>query len=255
MANYHPENYWSEVADRIQSREGNNVIAGDDEPYYRYKRERFLQMLNSLSLKGRSILEIGNGPGGNLKEVWKSKPAKLQGVDISAKMVEIARSHLPKEIEITKIDGTTLPFSDDTFNMVFSATVLQHNTDEEMLKKIMGEMARVSNEQVVFFERIESSIKGDELCMGRPVSYYQAFMESRGFYLEKAEFINIQISYLVCGAIRKLFNPRNRQEGEPLSKLSLFLQNITLPVTKILDKIFTSKRDLGKLVFRLKEAA
>ena len=42
---YHPEPYWSEVADRIAERGDKNVIAGDDEPYYRYKRAEFLEML------------------------------------------------------------------------------------------------------------------------------------------------------------------------------------------------------------------
>ena len=48
MANYNPETYWSEVAKRIKSRKGKNIIAGDDEPFYRYKRKKFLKMLNSL---------------------------------------------------------------------------------------------------------------------------------------------------------------------------------------------------------------
>ena len=45
MSEYHPEPYWSDVAKRIKARKGKNVIAGDDEPYYRYKRERFLDLL------------------------------------------------------------------------------------------------------------------------------------------------------------------------------------------------------------------
>lgn len=63
MDNYHPEPYWSEVAQKIKTREGVNVIAGDDEPYYRYKRKRFLKLLNSVDFAGKSVLEIGSGPG------------------------------------------------------------------------------------------------------------------------------------------------------------------------------------------------
>ena len=92
-------------------------------------------------------------------------------------------------------------------------------------------------------------IKGDELNLGRPVEYYQHIFEKYGFRLTKTEFINIQSSYLVSGAIRKLFNPSARQEGEQLTKFSVFLQKSTLPITKILDKIFKSKRDLGMLTF------
>jgi hypothetical protein len=102
---------------------------------------------------------------------------------------------------------------------------------------------------VVLFERIESRIKGDELCLGRPVAYYAGIMSEHGFRLRSTDFINIRVSYLVCGAIRKLFNPRSREEGEPLTKTAVFLQNLFLPLTKVLDKVFSSKTDVAKLVF------
>ncbi len=249
MSNYHPEPYWSEVAKRIGSRTGQNVIAGDDEPYYEYKRERFLEMLKTIDFSGKSVLEIGSGPGGNLKEIWKLKPARLVGVDISADMIELARQHVDSAIEIIKIDGTTLPFKDQEFDMVFTATVLQHNTDEEMLKKIVAELCRVSKRKVFLFERIENEIKGDELCYGRPVSYYENLCGQHGFKLVNEEFINIRTSYFVSGAIRKGLNPKDRVEGEPLTGFSVFMQNLTLPVTKQLDKILTSRKDLAKLEF------
>ena len=85
---YHPESYWSDVAKRIKSREGRNVVAGDDEPFYRYKRMRFLEMLKAVNFEGKSVLEIGNGPGGNLKEISQLKPARLVGADISAEMIK-----------------------------------------------------------------------------------------------------------------------------------------------------------------------
>lgn len=249
-SSYHPESYWTQVADRIDSRQGANVIAGDDEPFYRYKRQQFLKLLHALNYEGKVVLEIGHGPGGNLLEVWKHKPAELLGVDISSRMVEIARKNIPAAIQIQKVDGTTLPFPDHHIDLVFSATVLQHNTDDGMLREIMKEMARVSRDRVVLFERVEKKMKGDELCMGRPVSYYNSIMEKHGFQLASQSFINIRVSYLVCGVIRKLFNPSVRKEGEPLNAFSVFLQKATLPVTRILDKIFVSKTDLARLEYK-----
>ena len=249
MSNYHPEPYWSEVAKRIKSRQGQNVIAGDDEPYYIYKRQRFLEMLRTVDFSGRSVLEIGSGPGGNLNEVWKLSPAKLTGVDISNDMIELARQRVDPAIDIVKTNGTTLPFKDKTFDIVFTATVLQHNTDEEMLKKIVAEICRVSKERIYFFERIESEVKGDELCHGRPISYYADLCSQHGFNLTSEDFINIRTSYYVSGACRKLLNPKTRVEGEPLTPTSIMLQNLTLPITKQLDKIFTSRKDLAKLEF------
>ncbi|GLR17773.1 class I SAM-dependent methyltransferase [Portibacter lacus] len=247
---YNPETYWSEVGKRIQQRGDGNVVAGDDTPYYRYKRERFLEMLNSVNFRDKKVMEIGHGPGGNLAEVLKHNPSQLTGVDISDTMISLAKENLGTDkIEFYKTDGMTIGYPDQSQEVVFSATVLQHNSDEEMMKAMFREMLRVSSDQVIIFERIEKQLKGDDLCVGRPSSYYAAVAESEGFKLKEATFINIQASYLVCGAIRKLFNPGSRKEGEKLNGFSVFMQKATLPITKVLDKVFTAKRDLGKLVF------
>ncbi len=252
MSEYHPEPYWSEVAKRIKSRKGENVIAGDDEPFYRYKRKQFLQMLRADDFTGKSILEIGSGPGGNLKEIWTKEPSRLVGADISSEMINLSKSHLNSNIELVKIDGTSLPFQDQEFDYVFTATVLQHNTDEEMLKKIMAELCRVSKEKVFLFERIESKIKGDDLCYGRPVKYYEEICNKHGFKLISTDFINIRVSYFACGIIRKVFSPNTRKEGEPLTRIATFLQKIKLPFTIQLDKIFKSKKDVARLEFKRK---
>lgn len=246
---YHPEQYWSEVGELINQRDGTNVIAGDDEPYYHYKRVEFLKLLHSFDFKGKNVLEVGSGPGGNLLEVYKHQPAKVMGADISQTMVDLANKNTPDAIRIVKVDGTQLPFEDKSLDAVFTATVLQHNTDEQMLMALMHEIARISGDRVILFERIENTILGDDLCLGRPVNYYAQIMKSQGFELVKTDFINIRVSYYVCGAIRKLLNPKDRKEGEPLTPFSVSLQKFTLAITKVLDKIFTSKKDLAKLEF------
>ena len=253
MSQYHPEPYWSDVAKRIKARKGKNVIAGDDEPFYRYKRERFLALLNEVDFTGKSVLEIGSGPGGNLKALLSKSPKSLTGVDISPEMIELAKSNLPPEVSIIKVNGTELPFADQSFDYVFTATVLQHNTDENMLKQLMAELCRVAKEKVFLFERIEDTITGDELCYGRPVSYYEAICKQHGFVLASSKWINIRTSYYVSGAIRKGLNPKTRVEGEPLNGISNFLQNISLPLTRQLDKLFTSRKDVARLEFRRKE--
>ena len=247
---YHPEPYWSEVANRIKQRGGANVIAGDDEPYYRYKRQRFLAMLSSVEFSGQSVLEIGHGPGGNLHYINQQfNPSRLSGVDISQDMVDLATELLPATVDVRKIDGTTLPFTDGAFDLVFSATVLQHNTDEAMLGAIVAEMCRVASKRVVIFERIDDPIAGDELCLGRPVGYYADLFRKGGFTLKEVDYINIHASYLVSGAIRKGLNPASRQEGEPLNGLSVSLQNLLLPITQRVDRLWTKDRDLAKLEF------
>jgi ubiquinone/menaquinone biosynthesis C-methylase UbiE len=252
MSHYHPEPYWSDVAKRIKSRKGENVIAGDDEPYYRYKRNKFLSLLQEVDFRGKNVLEIGSGPGGNLKALLAQSPAQLTGADISDDMIGLAKSHLPESVHLVKTNGTSLPFADQSFDRVFTATVLQHNTDESMLLQLISEICRVSKEKVYIFESIDHKTSGDELCYWRPVADYERWFGQHGFQLISKKFINIRVSWMVCGIIRKYLNPKSRVEGEPLNKFSVFLENITLPVTRILDMIFTSKKDVARLEFSRK---
>jgi len=170
-------------------------------------------------------------------------------VDISQNMLDIASERLQNAVILQKINGTQLPFTDQYFDIVFTATVLQHNTDDAMMRQLLAEACRVSRHQVLLFERIDKTIKGDELCLGRPVDYYADLCRKAGFELQATEFINIHTSYLVSGAIRKIFNPASRQEGEPPTALANALQSITLPVTRQLDKVFTADRDVAKMTF------
>ena len=254
---YHPEPYWSDVAKRIAGRSENSLIAGDDEPYYRYKRLRFLKMLHAISYTGHNVLEVGCGPGGNLLEVAIHQPASLTGVDISEDMIELARISLNdipsnngrEPVELIKINGIELPFKEDHFDIVFTATVLQHNTNDEMHRQILNEICRVASKKVVLLERIETKLKGDELCLGRPLEQYNIICSKNGFEPESVEYINTRISYFVSGAIRKLFNKVGRREGEAISPIAHFLQRLTLPITRPLDKIFTSPTDVAKMIF------
>ena len=247
---YHPESYWSEVAERIGARTKGNILAGDDSPYYRYKRRRFLQMLNSLNFKYRKVLEVGPGPGGNLQVISKHSPGLLAGVDISEQMLKLAKANVEhSNLILKKTNGTTIDFPDRSFDIVFSSTVLQHNSNEEMMKAMLLEMTRVSDNKVVLFERIESELKGDELCVGRPVKYYAQIAKQGGFDLHEVEYSNLKISYYVCGSIRKIFNRSGRKEGEKMNRLSRAMQTFSLYFTKPLDKLFPTKRDLAKFVF------
>jgi len=115
--------------------------------------------------------------------------------------------------------------------------------------ELFVEFFNPSKKDIYIFEKIENKIKGTELCLGRPLKYYEALFEKNGFRLTQINFINIRVSFFVSGIIRKLFNNPRRKEGEEISKLSQFLQKITLPITSYLDDIFKSRRELCMLHF------
>ena len=228
MNPYHPESYWNEVAKRIAGWNDNKLLTGEDEPFYAYKRKKFLKLFNHIPFNNKIILEIGSGPGGNLYEISKKSPKELHGADISDEMIKLSSRLLnTPNIHVEKIDGHTLPFQSNYFDISFTSTVLQHNTDERMLKSIINEICRVSRSDIYIFERIEKKIKGNGLNLGRPVSYYKELFNQNSFKLIKTESLYIQISYLLCGVIRKLFNSQKRKEGEPISKFAFYMQRIT----------------------------
>ncbi len=251
---YNVEEYWSDVAKRMNLRKKNRLVAGDSEPFYEYKREKFLKLLITNAFKDKRVLEVGCGPGGNLLEVYSQGPKSLTGADISNQMVRLASENTKdlKDTNIVKIDGVSLPFEDNSFDLTYTATVLQHITDDKMLNSIVSEIARVSSNRIIIHERIETKFKGDALNHGRTVDFYKELFDINGFELKSVEFINIQTSYLMAGATRKLLNRKNRIEGEPLTRFSVAVQNILLPITKILDNVFKAKRDLGMLIFEKK---
>lgn len=249
---YNPEKYWSEVAKRIKRRQDNPTLAGDDSPYYQYKREKFLELLSTIDFEHKSVLEFGSGPGGNLKELLKVNAAKIVGVDISQKMVDLAKSNIDHhKVDVVKIDGEHLPFPEKSFDIVFTATVLQHNTDEEMVKKIIPELCDMCSESLILFERVEATKSGDELCMGRPVSYYESLCKESGFLLDHVEYINIQASFLASGVIRKIFSPGHK-EGKKMNELTVRLQESILPLTTKIDPFLPVNRDLAMMVFKPK---
>lgn len=248
---YNPETYWDTVAENISSRQDLKIIAGDDEPYYRYKRRRFLELLHSIDFSGKTVLEVGSGPGGNLAIIYEKGCSKITGVDISQHMVTLSKQLLAgKNIEVFKTNGTDLPFADRSFDIVFTSTVLQHNTNEAVLHQLIKEICRVSKSEILLFERVESIIKGHESNLGRPIEYYEKILHTNNYKLTAKNSLPIQASYFVCGPIRKVFNRRDRKEGEPLTQLSVVLEKLVLPVTSIVDKIVPSNRDVMLLKFK-----
>ncbi len=248
-SSYIEEEYWSEVSQRIQSRGLDQSVAGDNDPYYRYKRRRFLEIFLSFSFDGKDVLEVGSGPGGNLMALLSKSPKTLAGVDISQQMIELARSRLPDTVSLDQIDGMHLPFSNQSKDIVYTVTVLQHVTTSGMVEGLISEICRVSRDRVYLCERIESTFRGDAKNMGRPLSFYREQMQAQGFELYSIEYLDIQVSYLVSGIIRKLLNNPWRNEGSPSTAISVSCQRMMLPLTRCIDPYVLQKRDLAIMTF------
>jgi SAM-dependent methyltransferase len=234
--------YWDKVADEIERRGG--VVAGDDTPCFRYKREKFVRLfLDSMPIEERSVLEVGCGPGGNLAELMNRRPRRLVGCDISPNMVKLARR---TGVEIVALDGSGLPFGDREFDFVYTVTVLQHNPE---VGNLLENICRVSGEAVQLIEDVGPAAAGGNFFR-RPVDQYSEICRACGFELVSVDALGTGVSKRLHDRLTTILDRRQRHEGEPVRASLRALERLLLPVTSRLDNQRTIQEDLTRMVFR-----
>lgn len=98
------------------------------------------------NVKGKTILDLGCGPGMHAKKL-SEKGAKIKGIDISEKLIEIAKKEAPNiEFKLADIENK-LPYKDSEFDIVFSSLVLGHL---ERWDGILAEINRVLKKGGIF---------------------------------------------------------------------------------------------------------
>jgi ubiquinone/menaquinone biosynthesis C-methylase UbiE len=251
MTDYDPEVYWSRVAQEIEKR-GESYIAGDDNPYYHYKRRKFLkEFLDTIDFQSKTVLEVGFGPGGNLKHIaTHHAPKKIFGADVSPKMLELAAKNLSMhEVTLRKIDGANLPYPAQAMDISLTVTVLQHNTDQTAFKKLVGELSRVTKTTIVIMEDIGEGQSETGEWILRPVEIYRSVFAECGFRLSNVRFLNTKITRSWYESIHRRFISSRHQEGDPISPAVKYLIRLPMPVTRRLDEMFVEKGNLAKMVF------
>lgn len=106
---------------------------------HKYLEKPAMVSLLPTDLSGQSVLCVGVGAGEELEELLKRRPAKITGIDISEKLLEIARSRFPGG-EFTKMDMTELTFPGSSFDFVYSSLAFHYAKDWDVL---MSGIARV----------------------------------------------------------------------------------------------------------------
>ncbi len=91
-------------------------------------------------LKNKKVLDIGCGHD-MVMNYFKNKKAKIVGVDICP---EVVKKMQEEGFEIIEADCCSLPFEDNTFDIVFSIGVVEHFKDTE---KAVREHIRVAKKR------------------------------------------------------------------------------------------------------------
>jgi ubiquinone/menaquinone biosynthesis C-methylase UbiE len=86
-------------------------------------------------------LDVGCGTG-VLAERLAAAGYQMVGIDPSAGMLEILEARTPL-VRPVHASGTTLPFDDDSFDLVITVAVMHHIADPDDVRQTLAEMVRV----------------------------------------------------------------------------------------------------------------
>lgn len=249
---YKPRDYWTNVADQVRRRGKGATLAGDDTPFLRYIRDKFVRtFLPRLDVEGRRVLELGPGPGGNLRVLDGRRPGLLVGCDVSEAMVGVARDAAGEGSAQRYVvaEGRALPFRSGAFDLSFTVTVLQHN-DDPVMAAMVGELCRVTRHEVSVFEDSGSRLHRDPTYLVRsPAAYVERF-ELAGFRTRAVEPLGVGVTYRLGSVIRRVFRPRRYEEGAPAPALALGIERATLPLARVLDGLVNQRAGLVRMTFR-----
>ena len=150
---------------------------------------------------GARLLEVGCGMGTDLLQFARGG-AKVTGVDLTPRSIEISRQHLSVYGEggdFAISDGENLPFADESFDIVYSNGVLHHTPDTAGAVREVHRVVRTGGQaRVMLYHRGSAAYWGDiilrhgvlhgELLKHSPediMSKYVEFNESGGRPLVK----------------------------------------------------------------------
>ena len=100
----------------------------DEDMKGQHARSLYHVLLEKLShIPFQSALDLGCGTGEMLKLILQEDTHKeLCGIDLSEKMLAVAKSKLPEQVKLILGDSESLPFSDNAFDVVYCNDSFHH---------------------------------------------------------------------------------------------------------------------------------
>lgn len=93
-----------------------------------------------INTKGKKILDVGCGTGNILMKLIKNRDLDLYGLDISEKMIEVAKNNIGDKAELKVGDSEFMPWEDKYFHVIVCNASFHHYPNPE---KVLLEMRRV----------------------------------------------------------------------------------------------------------------
>ena len=176
---------WSELA------QGDPLAAVLDPADTRGVKNRTIDAVHKVALRraakrvrGRAVLDFGCGTG-RLSEWLVRHGGRVWGVDATPEMVEVARRRVPSaRFEATH--GSTVPFRDESFDLVVCGYVLQYYIDDFSVVSELVRVLRPGGRLIA----IEQVVNG-ELGRGGSVRAYEQMFTSANLRLVMARPIRL----------------------------------------------------------------
>ena len=186
MKEYDMKEYWSKRAKYFDEDEFKAVCVFNasrqvNEFFDTLQKSLFSKLLGKIgNLENKKVLEIGCGIGRWAKYLMEKEPTiQYTGIDVSPKMVDIAKKRVPSA-NFLNISGDNLIFQDESFDLVFSITVLHHIPYEKQLKAIR-EICRVTKRggHIVIIEDIKQPRNSFNM-FAHPINEWRNLFERNG---------------------------------------------------------------------------
>ena len=153
------------------------------------------------------------------------------------------------DIELFHTNGIELPFETNSIDTSVVVTVLMHNKNRELVKKIVAEICRVTKAQICIFEETSRKLREKFAHEKRSVEFYESVFHENGFDMSSLGYLDVELSRICCGALDRVFFGSKRGQGTPISRSSRNVQAMLIPATKHIDNIIKKKQGLTQMFF------
>jgi SAM-dependent methyltransferase len=112
-----------------------------------------MRRIGRLDLSGMKVLDVGCGSGRLLRSMvdMGTSTANCFGVEIQRHLIESARERSHPAIQFQTIDGSSLPFEVESFDLITQFTVFSSIHLSQLRAELATEMVRVLKPQGVIF--------------------------------------------------------------------------------------------------------
>lgn len=123
-----------------------------------FTKEHRHNLLEKIDIKTKkTILDVGCGTGAVTADIASLTDGHITGIDVDDKKLAFAKEAVPDHVDLLRADVLTLPFADNTFDLVTFSVVLTHIHPQQ---QAVNEMARVTKKGGIVLASMEPDYAG-----------------------------------------------------------------------------------------------